>query len=66
MTIHYQATDSPTTLCGAPVQKFRVNTLSHWGPSAGGAFFVNCPECLMHRPAKRKRAQGFDKGRKFR
>lgn len=65
MTTHYQPPGSKETVCGAPVQKFQVNTLSVWeGPHLG--MFVNCPECLLHRPAKRKRMKGFDGGRKFR
>lgn len=66
MTIHYSS--EPATglaLCGAPVQKFGINVLATWGRTGGG-LFVNCPECLIHAPAKRKRRIGFDRGKKFR
>jgi hypothetical protein len=63
MTIHFAEYNAPA-LCGAPVQKFRINVIATWGKT--GDLFVNCPECLMHRPTKRKRREGFDRGKKFR
>lgn len=68
MTIHYQdptERKGATALCGVPVQKFRVNVVETWGSTPGGVF-VNCPECLLHRPAKRKRRGVINSGRKFR
>lgn len=52
--------------CGAPLDRFATNGLSWWGTLGADRPFVNCPECLIKAPPKRKRAYGFQRGKKFR